>query len=362
MTEKQKVEVSLSQCKKNLNELGSKTELSDEDRTQFDKLKTEYGDLEVRYQALTISEEEPKKEEIRKTPEAKEKAELEARCSVGKIFSFAMEHRSADGPEKELQTELGLSDNQVPLCLISRSAAPLETRAVTAAPANVGANQASIIPAVFPQGAAAFLGVSMPTVAVGEAVYPVLTNNTPAADFAEAAEVDETDGSFTADVLTPRRIQSSFFYSREDRARFAGMDEALRMNLNDALSSGLDKYILTKTDLGLLQFGTDPTASGTTETFGSYREALFAQVDGRYALSAADVCMLVGSETFAHMSGRYRGNNADDSALDSLSRVSGGVRVPLMFRRRPAATCNSVSWREVNSISTQLQLYGTAFP
>ena len=64
------------------------------------------------------------------------------------------------------------------------------------------------------------------------------------------------------------------------------MDEALRMNLNDALSSGLDKYILTKTDLGLLEFGTDPTADGTTETFATYRTALFGQVDGRYAMTA----------------------------------------------------------------------------
>ena len=319
MTEKQKVEIRLSEVKKGLNELGSKTELSDEDRTQFDGLKKEYGDLEVRYQALTLAETEPEKKETKGTPEAIERRELEARCSVGSIFTAAMEHRSTDGAERELQTELGLSDNQIPLCLI-------EHRAITPAPMETGQTQSSIVPAVFPQGAAAFLGVDMPTVAVGDAVFPVLTNNTPTADFAEAANVTETTGSFTAEVLTPRRIQASFFYSREDRARFAGMDEALRMNLNDALSSGLDKYILTKTNLGLLDFGTDPTA-GTEETFATYREAIFSQVDGRYAMTAADICTLVGGDTFAHMAGKYRGNSADDSALDSLSRVSGGVRV-----------------------------------
>ena len=320
MTEKQKVEVRLSEVKKGLNELGSKPELTDEDRTQFEVLKKEYGDLEVRYQALTISEGEPEKRETKGTPAERERTELEARCNVGSIFASVMEHRATEGAERELQTELGLSDNQIPLCLI-------ETRAITPAPGNVGQDQATIVPAVFPMGAASFLGVDMPTVKVGEAVYPVLTNNTPAADVAEAGNVAETTGSFSAEVLTPRRIQASFFYSREDRARFAGMDEALRMNLNDALSSGLDKYILTKTDLGLLEFGTDPTADGTTETFATYRTALFAQVDGRYAMTAADVCMLVGGDTFAHMALQYRGNNADDSALDSLMRVSGGVRV-----------------------------------
>ena len=319
MTEKQKVEVRLSEVKKGLNELGNKPDLSDEDRTEFDGLKKEYGNLEVRYQALTISEGEPEKKETKGTPEAIERKELESRCSVGSIFTSVMEHRATEGAERELQTELGLTDNQIPLCLI-------EHRAITPAPTNTGQMQSSIVPAVFPMGAAAFLGVDMPTVPVGDSVFPVLTNNVPAADFAEAANVGETTGAFTAEVLTARRIQASFFYSREDRARFAGMDEALRMNLNDALSSGLDKYILTKTNLGLLAFGTDPTA-GTEEDFASYREAIFGQVDGRYAMTAMDVCTLVGGDTYAHMALEYRGNNADDSALDSLNRVSGGVRV-----------------------------------
>ena len=319
MTEKQKCEVRLSEVKNGLNELGSKSELSDEDRAQFDKFKAEYTDLEIRFQALTISEPEPKKSDDRGTSESKARKELETRCSVATIFTAAMEHRSTDGAERELQIELGLSDNFIPLCLI-------EKRAITPAPANVGQMQSEIVPAVFPMGAAAFLGVDMPTVPVGHAVYPVLTNNTPASDHDESGNVVETTGAFTAEILQPRRIQASFFYSREDRARFAGMDEALRMNLSDALSSGMDKYILTKTALGLLDFGTDPTP-GTEETFATYRAAIYSQVDGRYAMSAMDVCTLVGGDTYAHMALKYRGNNADDSALDSLGRVSGGVRV-----------------------------------
>ena len=192
----------------------------------------------------------------------------------------------------------------------------------------------------------------MPTVAVGDAVFPVLTNNVPADDVAEAGAVSETTGSFTAEVLTARRIQASFFYSREDRARFAGMDEALRMNLNDALSSGLDKYILTKTDLGLLDFGTDPTV-GSEETFATYRAAIFAQVDGRYAMNAMDVCTLVGGDTYTHMATEYRGNNADDSALDSLSRVSGGVRVFGSCCGQDGRECSTGGCRKRQAVSAR---------
>ena len=124
----------------------------------------------------------------------------------------------------------------------------LETRAVTPAPSDVGQNQSTIIPGVFPQSCAAFMGIDTPTVAVGEAIYPVLATNATVGTPAENAAQAETTGSFTADVLSPSRLQASFFYSREDRARFSGMDEALRMNLSEALADGLDQQILAGTN------------------------------------------------------------------------------------------------------------------
>ena len=89
----------------------------------------------------------------------------------------------------------------------------------------------------------AFLGVDMPTVGVGEHIFPVLTTNATVGTPAENAAQAETTGSFSADALPPSRLQASFFYSREDRARFAGMDEALRMNLSDALASYCQKLV-----------------------------------------------------------------------------------------------------------------------
>ena len=91
----------------------------------------------------------------------------------------------------------------------------------------------------------------MPTVSTGDAVFPVLSTNADVGVPAENAAQSETTGSFAADVLSPGRLQASFFYSREDRARFSGMDAALRSNLSDALSDALDKQILVGTE-GLL--------------------------------------------------------------------------------------------------------------
>ena len=49
--------------------------------------------------------------------------------------------------------------------------------------------------------------------------FPVLTSELDVKTPAENAASGETTGAFSADVLTPGRLQASFFYSREDRAQ-----------------------------------------------------------------------------------------------------------------------------------------------
>ena len=112
-----------------------------------------------------------------------------------------MEHRQTDGRTAELQQHYGLGWNQVPLTL-------LETRDITPAPGQVGQNQSAIIPGVFPMSCAAFLGIDMPTVPVGEAVFPVLTKNAKDKTPAENGAAAETTGSFSAQVLSPSRLPS----------------------------------------------------------------------------------------------------------------------------------------------------------
>ena len=176
---------------------------------------------------------------------------------------------------------------------------------------------------------ASFLAVDMPTVGVGEAVYPVLTQNATAHTPAENAAAAETTGSFSADVLSPTRIQASFFYSREDRARFSGMDEALRANLSDALSDKMDQQILAGTN-GLLSGTNLPNHnSSAVATYAHYRSELgYGRVDGTYAASVGDLRIILGAASYGHAAAAFRSTNAGDrAALEDLMQVSGGVRV-----------------------------------
>ena len=323
MKASQRIALQMSERREKLNALLGEDDLSDEQRAEMGDLTTRLQELEIEGRAAILAEGEPT---VTRTTvddsEGRELRSLIGRASVGAIFESVLEHRATDGVEAEVQGHFKLSANAIPLAM-------LETRAVTPAPADVGTNQSAIIPGVFPQSCAAFMAVDMPTVAVGEAVYPVLTQNADVGTPAENAPQAETTGSFCSDVLSPFRLQASFYYSREDRARFSGMDEALRMNLSDALADGLDAQILAGTN-GLFA-GTNLANHNASAlaTYAHYRSELaYSRVDGTYAASVGDLKIVMGASTYGHAAAAFRSDNAGDrAALEDLMGATAGVKV-----------------------------------
>ena len=331
MTPIQQLEIRSSEIRKRLADIGAMADLTDETRSELEKLKLEYQDSDSRRAALTIASDAPVTHIETRSSEGREFRALVNKANVGEIFDAALSKRSVDGASAELQKHYSLDQNQVPLALLVRTwpdADDLETRAVTPAPSNVGQVQQSIVPYVFPQSAAMFLGIDSPVVPVGEAVYPVLTKELDVRTPAESADANETTGSFSADVLSPSRVQAAFFYSREDRARFAGMDAALRANLSEGLADGLDNQILAGTN-GLFTGTNLPNNAQTTnDTFDTYLSNLcWDQIDGRYAAMASDLALVVGAATLKDLGQTYRNTTVDRSALDRLMELTSGVRV-----------------------------------
>ena len=330
MTKRMKLLLEQSEKRQRLNELLALETMTDEQRAEMETLTTRMQALEPELRAAIVAEEvdETEARAAFADPVDRELAALESRASIGDIFAAVLEHRATSGATAELQTHRGLTPNQIPLALLRQ---PLEERAVTPAPADVGANQAAIIPAVFPQSCAAFLGIDMPTVGVGEAVFPVLTTSATVHTPAENALAADTTGAFSAEVLSPARLQAAFFYSREDRARFQGMDAALRMNLSDALSDKLDQQILNG-DEGLFD-GTN-LANNNVSAENDFEKYLsdfaWGRVDGKYASATGELKIVMGSGTYAHAGETYAGtasNKGDLSAIEKLMDVTGGVKV-----------------------------------
>ena len=368
----QTLEIRAGEIRKRLSEIGSMPDLTDENRSELDTLKNEYSDNDSKRAALTISGDGPGTYVETRSGEGREFRAMLDRSSIGEVFDAALSKRTVDGASAELQQHYGLDQNQIPLALLARSWADnddLEKRAVTPAPGQVSQNQSMIVPYVFPQSAATFLGVDMPTVGVGESVYPVLTKDLDVRTPAENATAAETTGAFSASVLTPSRIQASFFYSREDRARFAGMDAALRENLSEGLADGLDDVILSGTD-GLFTGTNLPNNAQTTnDTFDTYLSNLvWNQVDGRYAATPSDLVMVVGAATLKDLGQTYRNTSVDRSALDRVLELTSGVRVSthvpapatnrqdVVIRRGMSMTAVAPVWEGITIIPDEISL------
>ena len=144
MLASQKLAIRASEIRTKLAELaGTDGELSDEARAEVSTLRTEYTDVETRFQA-SVTSEDVKETNVTESPESTEYRALVDKAELGAIYAATIEHRATNGAEAELQTHLGIGPNQVPLALLRD-----EERAVSPAPANVGASEQPVISAVF---------------------------------------------------------------------------------------------------------------------------------------------------------------------------------------------------------------------
>ena len=333
MTRSQKLALRQREIRSRLSEIADLEgdALTDAIRSEGETLDKEYRDVETRLSAAVIAEGAGDGERTDPTdptdPADREYRTLLGRSNVGPVLSAVMGGRLADGPEAELQQHHKLAPNEIPVELLR--AREHRAAGVTTAPGDVGAMEDTVTPPVFATGDGAFLGVERPTVASGDAVYPVLTNRpTVGGPHDDSTDVAETAGTWGADLLAPERIQASYLFRRTDSARFSGMENALRSALNMGLEEKLDYEAMRGTN-GLLT-GTNLANNNVSAvtTFAKYiSEFIYSRVDGRYAMTPADLRACVGSGTFAHMGSVYRANNVDDPVAEIVNRRTAGLRV-----------------------------------
>ena len=311
-----------------INELLNKADRSEEETAELREKTDSAKKIKLELRAAIVLEDEADKNAraVNLDPEALELRQLTNRSNLGSILSAAVERRSTEGPEAELQQHHGLASNQVPLDLLRLRP---EERALTPGPTNVETQQDQIVEPVFANAAGAFLGVYQPTVAAGDAVFPILTSRpTVGGPHTDDTDVPETTGAFDSELLAPGRVQASFFWKRTSAARFPMMDASLRISLNGGLGEKTSLDIVNGSD-GLLSGTNLPNHNTSTlTTFANYiSNFCFGRVDGRYATDQKMLRVLMGAATYGHAGSVYRSGTADFSALDSLMAKTGGVQV-----------------------------------
>ena len=173
MTSAQKIALRISQVRQRLNEIAGLEgdTLTDEVRAEATSLQGEYSDLETRHQAAIVGEGDPRRQGDREAGRRPRRADREGegkrdRPGDGREPSIGRRHEGAPG-----RARLGREPDS------ARALGAASTVGVECGAPHVGQEQRPIIPAVFPQSAAAFLGIMEERLPVGEAVYTVLSTS-----------------------------------------------------------------------------------------------------------------------------------------------------------------------------------------
>ena len=227
---------------------GAEGELSDEARAEIGTLRTEYVDVETRFQAASTVE-DVREVETAESSEGREVIELRSKSSVASYLSAAVEMRAIkDGPEAEYNSALGMGADKFPLSLL----AP-EIRQTT--DTDVSTNQRTWLDRLFDATAAQRLGVTFSSVGPGVASFPVTTAGATAKQYAKSADAGAAAWSIGVTEMRPKSNRVHAIFSIEDSARIGpGLEAALRRDLSAALVEGIDRTI----------FNGDSSPGGTT--------------------------------------------------------------------------------------------------
>ena len=268
--------------------------------------------------------------------EERERRQLENKAELRQALHSVMNDRPLAGAELELQQSVGLAGHTLPWELIAprhADAKGTEHRvdSVTAAPGDAHLQQHTILGRVFARSATMTLGVSMPSVPVGQQNFPVISAGSDASILAKDASVgDAGAATITAHSIGPRRIQVEYLFRREDAAVLMGLEESLRRDLSGTLSDQLDKQVLVGG--GGANFGgflSTPAQGGLaarSDTPAVVDFALAAAefalgIDGKYAGGLSEVCAVVSDDTARKLATVFQTNDSD-SALAYATRVT----------------------------------------
>ena len=342
MKDSQRLQLRASEIRTRLAEIASTADdaMTDEIRSESDRLTVEYRDTETKHRAALVAE----ADELRAaetanggdSPDAETRAflELRGRTALGRYLTAFANQEQLTGAEKELAEHRGLTTagNVLPWdALLPPPAPPTELRADAVSPAPASGNpvnQAEIIQRVFARSAVARLGVFMPSVGVGQASYPVLSTGQSAAFVAPDGAKEAAAGAITPNALAGVRLQARVQFRIEDTFTTMGLESAYREDLSLTMADQLDAqlmglgdarvrgFLATAANGGLADYA-DPTA--VIDFAGAAAQAARG-VDGKYAGAEAECTWVIGTATYQTLAALIQSNDST-SATERLRRL-----------------------------------------
>ena len=309
-------------------ELSRVEALSDEQRSEFDRIETGTPDLErqIRAAGQAVEQEEAEQRTAQTTgddPEMRERIELRSTAQLTNYLLAAARGRLVGGAEAELAAAAGVSGIPLELWDVPRQ----EHRAVADAPGTVGVNLDPLRPAVFANSIAARLNIEMPRVMSGTYATATISTSQDAAALAKSGAAVGVAGAFTVSTATPKRISARLELTLEDIAAVgqANFESILRENVALILSDELDSQAIngngTAPNLaGIFQSLTDPGAPAAgVATFDRFIAQFAGGIDGLWSATTKEVAIVAGVETFQLSAKTFRDIAAADLGATAFS-------------------------------------------
>ena len=327
MTKSQRLQVEAAELRAKINGLPE----TRESKTEHDELRAKLAKLDKELaEALATEGREIEREEREQTEPGPQRAggvkgetaefrQLVRKASVGRIVTEVAAGRGViNGAEAELQAEMGVENNWIPLRMLWEPGDELRAAASFGANAAEPGSSPGIAPQVFGASIAQFANVFMETVPVGTRTVPVFTTgargNVSAP--AKAAEVSETSAVLAVKEMKPARLQVQLSYALEDFYTYPELDNGFRRNIRDSIVDEIDDQLLNAALKGLLTTaaGPDPTPRPADATTAVEYIAAGAAADGRHAANESEVKLLVGTGAggvYPHMAATPVSTNGD---------------------------------------------------
>jgi hypothetical protein len=259
-----------------------------------------------------IAEDEERKEAGKdlETRSDREYADLIGRFELRQVAAFLDEGRQLDGATAEIVQEMrstgGYRGIPVPLAALERRAGetiasgtpdPIQTR--------------PIIDRLFPDSVAARMGTQLINIDTGAVEWPVVTSSV-AAGWADGELANVAGPTAFATTDRPLKPEQNFgvqmVISRKTLKQSAGIEDAVRRDMNSAIAAGLDKAIFLGTGAngqplgvitGAATYGITSTDAAGLASWAAFRAAVVRFMTANAAGSPNAVKALIRPELWS---------------------------------------------------------------
>lgn len=264
--------------------------------------------------------------------------QLAQRVELRNYIAPFIEGRQITGAEAELNQGLGLdTDSQVPFEALDPGESEerqAEHRADAEPPALTGINYttAAVLRRVFARTDSAFLGVMMPSVPAGTAVYPVMTSGGTAGMMAANQARDAGAYALSTVNLNPKRATARYLLNLENQAEIgAELEGVLREDLREQLGQLVDDQVIAGDGQGnnlsgILAGLDDPAADGDLITAAILRNLVIDAVDNRWVPDEGSVRFLMGIPAYKLGRKVFHGTDAVIDGIEAMRNLGAMVR------------------------------------